>query len=142
MYETIKKNVLRVFVCALCFIAGVIARECHAHFGADNGNTERTRRYEAASTLAQELAERAGGELDDAREQMHGVGSRIDGSLTVVGEVRAIGDTIAKNSADAQGAVGSIEEGISRIGKIISDAEKARAGAYGNDSDRREYSGH
>ena len=142
MYETIKKNMLRVFVCALCFIAGVIAGECHAHFGADLSDTGRTRKYEAGSALAEELAERAGSELDDAREQMHGVGSCIDGSLTVVGEVRAIGDTIAENSADAQGAAGSIEEGISRIGEIISDAEKARSGAYGNDSDRRGYSGH
>ena len=142
MYETIKKIIVCVAVCALCFIAGIIAGECHAHFGAETGNTERTRKYEAGSALAEELAERAGSELDDAREQMHGVGRCIDGSLTVVGEVRAIGDTIAKNSADAQGAVGSIEEGISRIGEIISDAEKARAGAYGNDSDRRGYSGH
>ena len=142
MYETIKKNVLRVFVCALCFIAGIIAGECHAHFGADTGNTERTRKYEAGSALAEELAERAGSELERAGEEMHAARERIDGSITVVGEVRAIGDTITRNSTDAQGATGSIEEGISRIGEIISDAEKARAGAYGNDSDRRGYSGH
>ena len=142
MYETIKKNVLRIFVCALCFIAGVIAGECHAHFGADNGNTERTRRYEAASTLAQELAERTEGELERAGEEMLSARERIDGSLTVVGEVRAISDTITKNNTDAQGAAGRIEEGISRIGEIISDAEKARSGAYGNNSDRRGYSDH
>lgn len=142
MYETIKKNVLRVFLCALCFIAGVIAGECHAHFGSDSGDTERTRHYEAASTHAQELAERAGSELERAGEEMHAARERIDGSLTVVGEVRAIGDTITKNSTDAQGAAGRIEEGISRIGEIISDAEKARSGAYGNDSDRHGYSGH
>ena len=142
MYETIKKNVLRVFVCVLCFIAGVIAGECHAHFGADNGDTERTRRYEAASTHAQELAERAGSELERAGEEMHAARERIDGSITVIGEVRAIGDTITKNSTDAQGAAGRIEEGISRIGEIISDAEKARSGAYGNDSNRHGYSDH
>ena len=142
MYETVKKIIVRVAVCALVFAIGFAAGVRYAYGSTSLSDTERTRKYEAGSALAEELAERAGGELDDAREQMHGVGSRIDGSLTVVGEVRAIGDTIAKNSADAQGAVGSIEQGISRIGKIISDAEKARAGAYGNDSDRREYSGH
>lgn len=142
MYETVKKNIVRVAVCALVFAAGFAAGVRYAYGSTSLSDTERTRRYEAASTLAQELAERTEGELERAGEEMLSARERIDGSLTVVGEVRAIGDTIAKNSADAQGAVGSIEEGISRIGEIISDAEKARAGAYGNDSDRREYSGH
>lgn len=142
MYETVKKIIVRVAVCALVFATGFAAGVRYAYGSTSLSDTERTRKYEAGSALAEELAERAEGELDDAREQMHGVGSRIDGSLTVVGEVRAIGDTITKNSTDAQGAAGRIEEGISRIGEIISDAEKARSGACGNDSDRHGYSGH
>ena len=142
MYETVKKIIVCVAVCALVFAAGFAAGVRYAYGSTSLSDTERTRKYEAGSALAEELAERAGSELERAGEEMHAAREHIDGGLTVVGEVRAIGDTITKNNTDAQGAAGRIEEGISRIGEIISDAEKARTEAYGNDSDRRGYSGH
>ncbi len=132
MHEKIRRVLIAAAVvltlCAACFVCGwyyAVRRT-----GADD--TKQSAEYEAGSDNAENLAAGIGEQLEGISGEVHGARSKIDESITGVGELRTVGDRITANSKGSAEAAGRIEDGISRIESVLDEAEKADAGPDSN----------
>ena len=109
-------------LCFICYAAGIWCS--HSSFGTGSDDTERAERYETSSTAAQNAVSELESRLSDVAEQMHTAGREIESGITDVGDLREVGARIAGASSDIEDSACRIEEGIQRIERILSEAEK------------------
>lgn len=126
----IKKVCKNHFICALffavCFAAVFAAgfwRGC-TYSESNNTDSERAERYKDRNESAQKAVSELESGLSDVAKQMHGIGRKIDESITDVGEFREVSGRIAGAGSDVENSACRIEEGIQRIEQILYEAEK------------------
>ena len=125
--------VLCIFVLAACFLAG-FERGC-AHDGASERDTERLGEHTERSAAVESAVAGIDGGIRRMEEQVQSARNSIDASLTGVGELKRDGDRIAEKSWSIAESVGRIEERLSSIESVISEAEKNGAALADSGSD-------
>ena len=111
-----------IAVCALLFVAGLACGYCFGRYGTQ-GDTKGTVGYENANRVLEERLDHAGNAIEGAHVTVGDARNEVAGYRTEVGELGSTADTIHTGLGEDSARLGNLEEGISLIESILSQAE-------------------